>query len=50
MNYIGNQKEWITDDLMNILETKDGDAVPIWTADRWRGHPLLDEIREMGTK
>lgn len=50
MNYIGNQASWITDELMNILQTCPGDPVPLWTPERWQGHPLLDDIRERGLK
>jgi hypothetical protein len=49
MNYIGNQADWITPELLEILSTTDGDAVPIWNPNRWKGHPLLDTIREKGT-
>ena len=46
MDYIGNYKEWITDDLMDYLKTHDGDTRPVWQPERWQGHPLLDEFRE----
>jgi hypothetical protein len=49
MNYIGNQSSWITNDLMEILEASDGDNVPIWDPNRWQRHPLMDNVREMGT-
>lgn len=46
MEYIGNFKSWVTDDLMNHLITKQGDTRPVWQPDRWKGHPVLDEFRE----
>ena len=47
MKYIGNFKEFVTPKLMNHLETHEGDYTPVWQPDRWQGHPLLDEYREM---
>ena len=46
MKYIGNFNWWITNDLMNLLKTKDGDTRPIYQPDRWKGHPLLEEFNE----
>ena len=46
MNYVGNYKDWITNKLMNHLQTHNGDARPVWQPERWQGHPLLDEFRE----
>jgi hypothetical protein len=46
MKYIGNYKEWITDDLMNHLKKCTGDTIPVWQPERWQGHPLLDQFRE----
>ena len=48
MNYIGNQKEYITDELMNILKTRKGDQVPIWDPQRGHGHPLLEQLTTNG--
>ncbi len=48
MQYIGNQKDWITDELMNILKTREGDRVPIWDPDRGQGHPLLEQVTQRG--
>jgi len=48
MKYIGNQKEWITDDLMHILKTREGNQVPIWDPERGHGHPLLEDITKKG--
>jgi hypothetical protein len=48
MQFVGNQKDWITDDLMLLLESKEGDAVPIWEPDRWGGHPLLEDMNAEG--
>ena len=47
MDYIGNYKSWITPELMNHLETHEGDTTPVWQPDRWQGHPILDQFREM---
>lgn len=46
MKFIQNYADWITDDLMNHLQTHDGDHIPVWQPERWQGHPLLDEFRE----
>lgn len=48
MQYIGNQKEWITNDLLKLLADSNGDNVPLWTPDRWGGHPLLDKMNDEG--
>jgi hypothetical protein len=47
MNYIGNFKEWVTPELMEHLRTHDGDLAYVWQPDRWSGHPLLEEYREL---
>lgn len=47
MRYVGNFKEWITPELMNHLKSHDGDLTPVWQPDRWQGHPLLDQFREL---
>lgn len=47
MNYIGNYANWITTELMTHLETHEGDITPVWQPERWTGHPLLEEFREM---
>lgn len=46
MKYIGNYKDWITDELMDYLRTHDGDTRPVWQPERWQGHPVLDSFRE----
>ena len=46
MNYIGNYKDWITEELMEYLRTHDGDTRPVWQPERWQGHPILDSLRE----
>lgn len=48
MNYIGNEAEWITDDLLTMLADNIGSPVPIWSSERWHGHPLMDEVRKLG--
>jgi len=47
MKYIGNYKNWITKDLMTHLQTYNGDTRPVWQPERWSGHPLLEEYKEM---
>ena len=32
---------------MNHIETHSGDNVPVWQPERWKGHPKLDEAREL---
>lgn len=46
MELIKNYADWVTPELMNHLATHDGDLVPVWQPDRWKGHPMLDEARE----
>jgi hypothetical protein len=48
MQYVGNQKEYITEELLNILKNNQGDRVPIWDSERGHGHPLLENITEQG--
>jgi hypothetical protein len=48
MNYINNQKEYITPELMQILKNKKGDQVPIWDPERGHGHSLLEDITKKG--
>jgi len=47
MQFIGNFKDWITPELMEHLRTRNGDTTPVWQPDRWQGHPLLDQFKEM---
>lgn len=44
--FIKNEKDWVTDELMNHLLTSNGDKIPVWQPDRWSGHPTLDKFRE----
>jgi hypothetical protein len=46
MIFLKNYADWITPEIMNHIETHDGDLVPVWQPDRWKGHPMLDEARE----
>ena len=46
MILIKNYADWITPEFMNHIESHDGDLVPVWQPDRWKGHPMLDEARE----
>lgn len=45
--FIKNEQEWVTPDLLNHLETHTGDTVPVWQPERWTGHSTLDSFREM---
>jgi hypothetical protein len=47
MQLIDNYAYWITPELMNHLKNSTGDTVPVWQPERWQGHPLLDQFREM---
>lgn len=46
MELIGNYANWIPLELMDYIKSHDGDTVPVWQPDRWKGHPMLDEARE----
>jgi hypothetical protein len=46
MELIGNYADWIPLALMDHIKSQDGDTVPVWQPDRWKGHPMLDEARE----
>jgi hypothetical protein len=46
MVLIGNYSDWIPLALMEHIKSHDGDTVPVWQPDRWKGHPMLDEARE----
>ena len=48
MKYIGNEAQWITDEMMSLLQNNAGSKLPVWSPDRFRGHPLLDKIRLAG--
>ena len=48
MKYIGNEARWITDEMMLLLQNNAGSKLPVWSPDRFRGHPLLDKIRSAG--
>lgn len=47
MQYISNYKDWITPELMTHLETHEGDLAYVWQPERWSGHPLLEQYKEM---
>jgi hypothetical protein len=47
MQLINNYANWINPELMNHLRTCTGDTTPVWQPNRWQGHPLLDQYREM---
>ena len=48
MHYIGNYKSWIDDNnIINMLESKQGDCTPVWQPDRWTGNETLEHFREL---
>ena len=47
MKYIGNYNNLITLDLMNRLETRNGDTVPVWQPERWTGRKEWEDAREI---
>ena len=46
MKFIGNYLDWVTPEVWNVLINTNGDTVPVWQPDRWRGTPMLDHARE----
>jgi len=46
MEFVKNYADWITPEFMQYITDNDGDTVPVWQPDRWKGHPTLDEARE----
>lgn len=47
MKYIGNFSEWISPELMQILENSNGDTRPVFQPDRWcTGNPILEDFNE----
>jgi len=46
MILIKNYADWISDELMEFLIKDNGDTVPVWQPDKWRGRPELDDARE----
>ena len=50
LKYIGNFKDWITPELRTLLETTNGDRVPVWQPDRWQGNDMLDAARLLAEK
>jgi hypothetical protein len=47
MKYIGNYKDWITNELIDHLKNHAGDLRNVWQPERWQGHPELDKFREL---
>lgn len=45
MKLVGNFKEWITPELLNILLTNDGEVTPVYQPDKWKGVPEFDAAR-----
>jgi hypothetical protein len=46
MELIKNYASWITPEFLEFIHTHDGDTMPVWQPDKWKGHPLLDAARE----
>jgi len=46
MELVNNYSSWITPEFMEFIKTNDGDTMPVWQPDKWKGHPLLDAARE----
>jgi hypothetical protein len=46
MELIKNYASWITPEFLEFIHTHNGDTVPVWQPDKWKGHPMLDEARE----
>jgi hypothetical protein len=47
MKLIGNYSWWVTDDLMNYLESLTSGVTTIWDPDRWTGHPVLEKYKKL---
>ena len=46
MEFVKNYADWITPELIQYITINDGDTVPVWQPERWKGHPILDEARD----
>jgi hypothetical protein len=46
MELIKNYSSWLDQGVVQYLENRTGDTVPVWQPDRWKGHPDLDAARE----
>ena len=48
MNYIGNYADWIIENnIIEMLNAKQGDCTPVWQPDRWTGNETLEHFREL---
>lgn len=48
MNYVGNYIDWIKKhEIINMLDSKEGDITPVWQPDRWGGNALLEKFKEL---
>jgi hypothetical protein len=45
MKFIGNYKHWFPDGLIETILTNDGDVVPVYQPEKWRGKPEWDQAR-----
>lgn len=45
MKLVGNFKDWIHPELIDILLKNDGDVMPVYQPEKWRGRPEWDEAR-----
>lgn len=47
MKYIGNYGSWIPTGLIEYLDTKEGESVPLWNEEKYSSHPELEKYREL---
>lgn len=48
MKHIGNYNSWIQDNnIIHMLNSKQGDRTPVWQPDRWSGNETLDHFIEL---
>lgn len=45
MKLVGNYKNWIPDGFIDMVLKEDGDVVPVYQPDKWRGKPEWDTAR-----
>jgi hypothetical protein len=48
MKYINNYANWINKyNIIEMLDSKQGECTPVWQPDRWTGNETLEKFREM---
>lgn len=45
MKRIGNYKHWIPQGLLEMILQEDGDVVPVYQPEKWKGKPKWDDAR-----